>query len=240
MAKPQYVQDDFYTVFDEYLKKWFFPAFPKKNSYSGEMNKIHFEIRGVSYIFWVPTQYSAGLNYAPQNVPKFVIRPCAVRCVLSASELLQQEKENDILQLAQNGVLSCPQDCNQLLLYNNARDRIVNQYVCDENCNTSKPNTSRYAIASTSNRGSCVELTMVSEFSETSINILKIVNSSGTHIYSVIREGWTYDIQTRIVCITPRYVFDATTNIFINETATTVEDLGTEFGNNIADLTEVF
>lgn len=127
------VNDIFFALYDSSTKLWHFPAFRSTKDYNGTLTPISVPIYGQQQTFYVlPDQ--TGTSTRPQNAPVLVSRPCSTRCVLSSSELLEQDKEDNMLQLVQNGAIQCPMDSCTLMLYNRARDKVINNYVCTNSC----------------------------------------------------------------------------------------------------------
>lgn len=124
----------FFSAYDENESQWYFPAFKSKSDYTGSTTEINITSNGQLQKIYVLEDNKSEKKQKPNRSPTFVTRPCSTRCVLSCSEQLQQEKEDTMLQHVQNGILKCPMDSCSVMLYNKAKDKIINNYVCMSKC----------------------------------------------------------------------------------------------------------
>jgi hypothetical protein len=125
------VKEMFFAVYDIVDKEWSYPVFFNKNSFTGKLILKHFRVSaGIS----LPAYYSNALTVKastkPRAYPVLTARDCHMKCVRSASDMLEEQKQQNLLLSVQNKGTKSPMSCGEYILYQKALQTSVPYYTC--------------------------------------------------------------------------------------------------------------
>ena len=116
------VSGPFFTALSD-AGTWHFPVFRSASDYTGTTSPILVDMQ----TYYTSDTLGQASKYT--NVPVLATRYCR-SSANSCSDVLEQRKQDNILEYVQNGLARCPMDSSCLMLYNKAKDKVFDNSIC--------------------------------------------------------------------------------------------------------------
>jgi hypothetical protein len=129
------VKEVFFAVYDISDKQWHYPVFFNQKSFTGLLTPQTFTVStGVSLDAYVSLTYTVSTTTKPRAYPVLTARDCNMKCVRSASDMLEEQKRQNLLLAVQNKGSKSPMSCGEYILYQKALQTSVPYYTCYQSC----------------------------------------------------------------------------------------------------------